>query len=182
MPSVLPCTVVFFSVQHFVDRHNLVNDVYRQGPDSENLFVTRALHYMRCIVAGWWVVMGSSFGLVLRHGLADAWDCRVPACVVEGALFSLVGGGVCIIVWSWWDQESILHDAHFQMVDVADRGRHRKIVFSLLGSASGASGSASLAHGADQALGGVCVEALGYLCFGTQVTGNGRPPGPLPNP
>jgi len=126
VPSTLPSAALFFSLQHFVDRHNLSHGVYAHGAESENLFVTRALHYMRCSVAVWWLLMGCGFSFVLHHGLNAEWDSKFPLRVVRSTAGLLPVSGVLLIVWSWWDQQSILHDSHFQIVDVSKRGMHRR--------------------------------------------------------
>lgn len=116
VPSMLPCAALFFALQHAVDRHNLLNRVYSHGPDieSENLLAIRVLHYMRCVVAFWWCLMGCSF-LLAAGQMSALWCVQALA----GLLISL---SLALVIFSWWTHQSILHDNQFHNVDMAERG------------------------------------------------------------
>uniref|UniRef100_A0A7S2PRP4 CSC1/OSCA1-like 7TM region domain-containing protein n=1 Tax=Zooxanthella nutricula TaxID=1333877 RepID=A0A7S2PRP4_9DINO len=137
VPSVLPCSFLFFAAQHYVDRYNLTNAVFDHGPQSENVFITRALHYMRCIVAAWWIAMSVAFWVILDRGFMEDWDCVVPLKLVRSILAILVVASAWLLVWSWWDLQSILHDSNFQMVDLSDRSYWRNLLFSIFETCSG---------------------------------------------
>jgi len=124
VPSALPCAALFFTVQHAVDRYNLLHRVYSHGPDieSENLLAIRVLHYMRCVIAFWWFLMGSSL-LVSAGQLPDElWDSAVPLWSVQAASGVLVSLSSALVAFSWWTHISVLHDNQFQTVDMAERG------------------------------------------------------------
>jgi len=126
VPSVLPASAVFFAVQHFVDRHNLARGVFSHGSEAENVMITRALHYMRCIIAAWWIMMACIFWFILHRGNLPKWDSRVPEAVIRGMIVALLVFSSCLVAWSWWDQQSILHDSNFEEIDVSKRGMHRR--------------------------------------------------------
>jgi len=132
VPSVLPCAALFFSVQHCVDKYNLFHRVYDHGPASENYFITRALHYMRCVVCLWWSLVGGGFLLIMEEGLADQWSSIFPIRVIRGTCFALLGFSAWLVLWSWWDLTSILHDSNFTMVDISTRSRFRNSLLAML--------------------------------------------------
>lgn len=133
IPSTLPCAALFFTVQHSVDKHNLLNGVYGHGAESENSFVTRALHYMRCIISAWWFTQGVGLALLLPDTGDEAnWDSIVPLPLVKTIIGLLMLLAVALTLWSWWDMQAILHDSHFQMVDISKRGMNRSSLLANL--------------------------------------------------
>jgi len=124
VPSTLPCAALFFSLQHAVDRYNLMHRIYSHGPDieSENLLATRVLHYMRCVIAVWWCLMACGFLLSARHLPARSWEAGVPLWCVEATAGLLMVLSVALVIFSFWSHQSILHDNQFHNVDMAERG------------------------------------------------------------
>jgi len=124
VPSVLPFTAVFFTLQHTVDKYNLTHRIYSHGPDieTENLLTTRVLHYMRCVIAFWWFFMGMVFWVVMKQGLIQNWDSSVPVDLIWAAAIALIVLSVCLVIFSLVSQHSFLHDNSFQHVNLSERG------------------------------------------------------------
>jgi len=124
VPSTLPCAALFFAVKHAVDRHNLLHRVYSHGPDieSENLLAIRVLHYMRCVIAVWWWLMGCGFLFTAVQMPEDLGCSVVPHWSVRVAAGLLMSLAMALVIFSWWTHQSILHDNQFHNVDMTERG------------------------------------------------------------
>merc|ERR1719215_2347528 len=87
---------------------------------------------MRCIIAVWWIIMGTAFELLMRNGLQDQWDSWMSFKATKNIIRMQVAFALILIVWSWWDQQSILHDSNFEDIDVSKRGMSRRGLCSFL--------------------------------------------------
>mmetsp|Transcript_21750 Transcript_21750/g.47376 ORF Transcript_21750/g.47376 Transcript_21750/m.47376 type:complete len:839 (-) Transcript_21750:741-3257(-) len=131
IPSVLPASALFFTVQHFVDRHNLSRGVFSHGAEAENVMITRCLHYLRCIIAVWWILMAGLFLFLIRRdggSLLKNWDAYafLSATWAYRLVVAMAVMGFILISWSWWDHQSILHDSNFEEISIRHRGLHRR--------------------------------------------------------
>lgn len=130
VPSTLPLLALFFCIQHLVDGHNLLHGVFAHGAECENSFITRALNYMRCIVATWWFLTSLGFaGLVIHQ--SETWNSFVPIGMVKVMIGFMMGAAATLAIWSWWDMTAILHDNNFDTVDISKRGLSSGILATL---------------------------------------------------
>jgi len=139
IPSILPFGALFFGLQFSVDRHNLLFGVYTFGGHSENLFIIRAIHYLRCIIGLWWFLMSftllvnleSSGSLGLPTAAGDNHfvppDVRDHHFVVKAVSGVLLAGSLIIPFCSWCNLQLILFDSQFEVVDVSERGLFRRL-------------------------------------------------------
>lgn len=121
IPGTLPCAALLFTIQHVVDRHNLTYGIYLHGTlECENQFVIRALHYLRCIVATWWMIMGISFFLSAheQHACGE-WNIGVPFWCVEAVGVLLVVLSLLLVVYSSITEKVLLHESNFHTVDLS---------------------------------------------------------------
>lgn len=126
VPSSLPCATFFFTVQHWVDKYNLTRGVYGHGPDIEhqNMLATRVLHYLRAVISVWWGVVGAMF-LLRTYDLQKDWDSPVRFQIVQFICFGLIFSSGVLVLFSWWTQQTILHDSHFEDVHLEKTGFER---------------------------------------------------------
>merc|ERR1711920_667195 len=68
---------------------------------------------------------GLGIFLLLPKKYEADWSSIVPLRIVKLAIGLLMGLAVALALWSWWDMHAILHDSHFQMVDISKRGMNR---------------------------------------------------------
>jgi len=138
VPSILPCGALFFAMQFCVDRHNLVFGVFQCGANTENLFIIRAIHYLRCVVSLWWFLMAFTiFYNLEREGNLDLpsgphpiviwWNVRGRHFLVKALSLTMLLGSSCIPFLSWWNLQQHLFDSQFELVDVSERGLFRRI-------------------------------------------------------
>jgi len=121
IPGTLPCAALFFGLQYWVDKYNLTARIYQHGGfEAENLFAVRGIHYMRCIVATWWMMMGLTFtSSAKQQSLSGQWNATIPAIYVQYIGGSLVVASIGLVFYSWYTQQALLHDSHFQTVDLS---------------------------------------------------------------
>jgi len=124
IPSTLPCASLFFFLQHRIDKYNLSHRIFAHGPEIEGdgLLATRVLHYMRCVIAAWWCLMGFSFLFWANNSL----DKTESLWCVQAISGLLVASSVALVAWSGYTHQSILHDNQFEVVRMDERGLSKR--------------------------------------------------------
>jgi len=116
MPSLLPCGALFFAMKYRIDKHILSVRGFLCGPESQGLFIPRVLFIMRMIVAGLWLVIGSSLHFTARTFFEDRWTAPVPLKAVEWFSALLVAAALVVWLWSSWAKASSLHNDKFELL------------------------------------------------------------------
>merc|ERR1719512_204018 len=52
-----PLALLFFCMKYFVDRHNLDDKVFVQGPENGGIFTFQVVKYLKLTVSVWWMVL-----------------------------------------------------------------------------------------------------------------------------
>lgn len=124
MPSLLPCGALFFAMKYRIDKHILSHRGFLCGPESQGLFIPRVLFIMRMIVAGLWLVIGSSLHFTARTFFEDRWTAPVPLKAVEWFSALLVAAALVVWLWSSWAKASSLHNDKFELLRFSKKDKN----------------------------------------------------------
>ncbi|CAE7342959.1 TMEM63A [Symbiodinium natans] len=137
MPSLLPCGALFFAMKYRIDKHILSVRGYLCGPESQGLFIPRVLFIMRMIVAGFWLVIGSSLHFTARTFFQDRWTAPVPLKAVEWFSALLVAAALVVWLWSSWAKASSLHNDKFELLRFSKNQKEKNFMDRCLDSIFG---------------------------------------------